>query len=282
MDAFLVNRYAMTLPCPFMCELDMEIHIIQKRQIIQKKKVKKVNIPVWASPMICLTRNSKLLLQQSKVSAAIIPAGKTSSSFPRWSLYAFAKKDSKAVHYADAVALKHKQLVAVGLFIMVTVQAGENQDIKSLFHAERHCQRDRITYYINSVLQPLARLCIMTQSQNALLVSDIWRHFHYNLVLGKKWNNISPFILSSFSLTCFSFLSPAGPLEISPNPLLISISFSLLSFPQLFTSMPLLFPLIFLQNVKSPSSLLFCHTICQLIVFYNRVQSHPVDLSHQS
>lgn len=105
---------------------------------------------------------------------------------------------------------------------MVTVQAGENQDIKSLFHAERHCQRDRITYYINSVLQPLARLCIMTQSQNALLVSDIWRHFHYNLVLGKKWNNISPFILSSFSLTCFSFLSPAGPLEISPSPLFLS------------------------------------------------------------
>lgn len=83
-----------------------------------------------------------------------------------------AKKDSKAVHYADAVALKHKQWVAVGLFIMVTVQAGENRDVKSLFYAERHCQRGRITYYINSVLQPLAHLCIMTQSQNALLVTS--------------------------------------------------------------------------------------------------------------
>lgn len=227
----------------------MEIHIIQKDKSFQKK-IKKVNIPVWASPMICLTRNSKLHLQQSKVSAAIIPAGKTSSSFPRWSLYAFAKKDSKAVHYADAVALKHKQLVAVGLFIMVTVQAGENQDIKSLFHAEGHCQRDRITYYINSVLQPLARLCIMTQSQNALLVSDIWRHFHYDLVLGEKWNNISPFILSPFSLTCFSFLPLLGLQKFSL--LLLSISSSLLSFPQLFTLMTLLFPLIFLQNISLP------------------------------
>lgn len=45
MDAFLVNRYAMTLPCPFMCELDMEIHIIQKRQIIQKKKGKESKHP---------------------------------------------------------------------------------------------------------------------------------------------------------------------------------------------------------------------------------------------
>lgn len=81
---------------------------------------------------------------------------------------------------------------------MRNVRTREKQDVKSLFHAERHCQRDRITYYLNSVLSP-PLIALHNDSATEWIVGHLWGHFHYDF--RKKLNNLRLPILFPLALS---------------------------------------------------------------------------------
>lgn len=90
---------------------------------------------------------------------------------------------------------------------MKDAQTGEKWDIKSLFHAERHCQKDRITILILSFSPQLISL------QNVLVTECIVGDFS-TLIFLQKLNLLRLPVLFPFSLSlfCWSFKSsPSTP-----------------------------------------------------------------------